>query len=247
MRQIISACRLCEELELVKEFMPKGIWRMVRGKDRMAGRGQSQDWGSVEVVETMAKRVQSAEDKLVVVLAILSVAFCLRPWPRIMPGVPTKCKYDPEPFRAKEFWPQRQFIRDHHDGWETEGSDADGVGATVLGERGACGVPEVVQGAKRTRVTVAEGKSGDNEPKRPRTWSKTQAVATETKSQSGEASCEPKRKVRVGQKARASVVSKKDVGSSGNAVREERRSVVDQVRSLAAKAKESARKAGAGI
>ena len=29
MRQIISACRLCEELELVDEFVPRGIWRMV--------------------------------------------------------------------------------------------------------------------------------------------------------------------------------------------------------------------------
>ena len=41
MRQIICACRLCEELELVAEFIPKGIWRMVRGKDRLAGRGRS--------------------------------------------------------------------------------------------------------------------------------------------------------------------------------------------------------------
>ena len=31
MRQIISACRLCEELELVQDFVPKGIWRMVQG------------------------------------------------------------------------------------------------------------------------------------------------------------------------------------------------------------------------
>ena len=56
MRQIISACRLCEELELVKEFVPRGIWRMVRGTDRMAGRGHSQGLGSLEVLETMAKR-----------------------------------------------------------------------------------------------------------------------------------------------------------------------------------------------
>ena len=384
MRQIISTCRLCEELELVQEFVPKGIWQMVRGKDRMAGRGQSQGWGSVEVVEAMAKRVQSAEDKLVVALAILSVAFYLRiseaasvrgidldqgnayvrfydfktkdrwikrpagsyvcrligfvrlqmaiqgrsaqlpvfkggtkkliepmtrllretefrdlrwhcwrcagatmfvraggsmaelmawgrwrsirvarkysarwdampwtggmvPWPRIIPGVPTKWRYDLEPFRAKELWPQRHFIRDHDDGWETEGSDANGVGAAVLGAHGACGVSEVVQGAKHTTVEVADGKSGDHASKRSRAGSKSPTVASKTKSRSGEASCEPKRKVHVGQKARASVVPKKDVGSSVGAVREEKRSVVDRVRSLAAKAKESARKGGAGI
>ena len=51
---------------------------MVQGKDRLAGRGQSQGWGSVEVLEAMAKRVHSANDQILLALAILSVAFCLR-------------------------------------------------------------------------------------------------------------------------------------------------------------------------
>ena len=73
MRQIISACRLCEELALVDEFVPKSMWRMVRGKDRLAGRGSSQGWGSPEVLECMAKRASRAEDKIVVALAVLSI------------------------------------------------------------------------------------------------------------------------------------------------------------------------------
>ena len=78
MRQITSACRLCEELALVTEFVPRSIWRMVRGKDRLAGKGASQGWGSVEVLECMAKRAFKAEERVVVALAALSIVYCLR-------------------------------------------------------------------------------------------------------------------------------------------------------------------------
>ena len=76
MRQVISAVRLGEELELLHTMVPKNIWRMVRGKDRMAGKGPSQGWGSLEVLEVMARRAHKYEDNIVVSLAILSVVFC---------------------------------------------------------------------------------------------------------------------------------------------------------------------------
>ena len=78
MQQIISACRLCEELALVNEFVPPSIWRMVRGKDRLAGRGSSHGWGSLEVLECMAKRASTAEDKIMVALAVSSIIYCPR-------------------------------------------------------------------------------------------------------------------------------------------------------------------------
>ena len=78
MRQIISVVRLCEELELLEVVVPKSMWRMVRGKDRMTGKGPSQGWVSLEVVDTTAKRARTYKDKIVVSLAILSVVFGLQ-------------------------------------------------------------------------------------------------------------------------------------------------------------------------
>ena len=77
MRLIVSAYRLCEELELMEEFVPKGTWFMVRGKDWLARLGASQGWGSLETLEAMAKRVRNAEEKIVVPMAKLSVVYCL--------------------------------------------------------------------------------------------------------------------------------------------------------------------------
>ena len=78
MRQVISACRLLEELDLCAPFVPKNVWRLVRGKERMAGHGRSQRWGSLEVLETMGRRAQSPHERMVVALALLSTAYCLR-------------------------------------------------------------------------------------------------------------------------------------------------------------------------
>ena len=295
MLQIISTCRLCEELALVDEFVPQSIWRMVRGKDRLAGRGSSQGWGSLEVLQCMAKRASRAEDKIVVALAVPSIIYCLRiseaasirsidlvqdeafvrfydfkckdkwikhpagvhvcriirfirlqmaiqgrrvalpvfsggakklgqamarllsdfefrdlrwhcwrragatmftrpagsmcelmalgrwrslrvarkyvakwdalpwtggvvPWPQVEMGTTSKWRYGFEPFRAREFWPKRQFMRD--DGWETEGSDAEGVGKCVRGCGDTTSTADVGQGVKRAaQVGTTESKA----------------------------------------------------------------------------------------
>ena len=273
MRQIISAVRLGQELELLHTVVPKNIWRMVRSKDRLAGKGPSQGWGSLKVLEVMARRAHRYEDKVVVSLAILSIVFCLRiseatsirgidldqssafvrlydfktkdkwikrpagtyvcrivgflrlqmelpvfkggsqklgeamarlvretdyrdlrwhccrraratmfaragasmshlmawgrwrslrvarkyvawtgglvPWPRVIPGTPTKWRFDFEPFRAREFSPAQQFVRDQDEGWEVEGSDAKGVGESLAAIQKGPEARDVVQGAKR--------------------------------------------------------------------------------------------------
>ena len=125
------------------ELMARGRWRSIRVARKYVPRGDAMPWTAGMV-----------------------------PWPRIIPGVPTKWRYDLEPFRAKEFWPQRQFIRDHDDGWETEGSDAEAVGISVLGKHGANGVSEVVQGVKRSNVAVGDGESGDQASKRSKAGSR---------------------------------------------------------------------------
>ena len=78
MRQAISACRLLEELGICPIFVPSNAWRLVRGKERLAGAGRSQRWGSLEVLEVMGRRAQSPHERLVAALAVLSTAYCLR-------------------------------------------------------------------------------------------------------------------------------------------------------------------------
>ena len=51
------------------------------------------------------------------------------PWPQVEGGTPTTWGYEFESFRAREFWPRRQFMwDDDDDGWETEGSNAEETG-----------------------------------------------------------------------------------------------------------------------
>ena len=74
MRQAISACRLLEELDICPTFVPSNAWRLVRGKERLAGAGRSQRWGSLEVLEVMGHRAQSPHERLVAALAVPSTA-----------------------------------------------------------------------------------------------------------------------------------------------------------------------------
>ena len=78
MRQAINACRLLEELDPCAPFVPKNAWRLVRGKQRMASQGRSQRWGSLGVLEAMGSRTQSPQERMVIALALLSTAYCLR-------------------------------------------------------------------------------------------------------------------------------------------------------------------------
>ena len=78
MRQAIGACRLLEELDICPTFVPSNAWRLVRGKERLAGAGRWQRWGSLEVLEVMGHRAQSPHERLVTALAVLSTAYCLR-------------------------------------------------------------------------------------------------------------------------------------------------------------------------
>ena len=71
MRQAISARRLLEELDIYPTFVPSNAWRLVRGKERLAGAGRSQRWGSLEVLEVMGRRAQPPHERLV-------TAYCLR-------------------------------------------------------------------------------------------------------------------------------------------------------------------------
>ena len=72
------------------------------------------------------------------------------PWPQVESGTPTMWRYEFEPFRAWEFWPRRQFMRDGDDGWKAKGSNAEGIGRCVsrCGEDAAA--IDVIQGTKRT-------------------------------------------------------------------------------------------------
>ena len=67
-----------EENDLCAPFVPKNAWQLVRGKERMAGQGRTQRWGSLEVLEAMGRRAQSPHERMVVALAFLLTACCLR-------------------------------------------------------------------------------------------------------------------------------------------------------------------------
>ena len=63
-QQAISACRLLQELDLCPQFVPQNVWRLVRGKERLASTGRSQRWGSLEVLDTMIQIPRGPGDPL---------------------------------------------------------------------------------------------------------------------------------------------------------------------------------------
>ena len=159
------------------------------------------------------------------------------------PGGPAKWRYDLEPFRAKEFWPQRRFIRDQDDGWETEGSDAEGVGKEIAAVHGSQSIVDVAQGVKRSRVGTEKQESGTDGAKRSKPGGQSTTMGTEREERVAAPLPDHTRKLAARPKTRKAVavgVANKPGGASSIPVRE-------RIKNLADKAKAAAKQSGAGV